>query len=140
MSLTAQQAEAYKVLRWLISMGEGDRRTGRTYVMALVYLSKAAEVYLSETSMYGYSNGWVTPNELHPNTETLTKILVHQIQGIARSYESIIEIRDGNTFRITHLSSQLLRVLDEINYIPPKPIAPKLPPPVSHWKRLSEED
>lgn len=121
-------------------MGEGDRRTGRTYVMALVYLSKAAEVYLSETSMYGYSNGWVTPNELHPNTETLTKILVHQIQGIARSYESIIEIRDGNTFRITHLSSQLLRVLDEINYIPPKPIAPKLPPPVSHWKRLSEED
>lgn len=41
--ISHQQAEALATLRWLFSDEEGDRRTGRTFILALAYLRWAVE-------------------------------------------------------------------------------------------------
>src|SRR5579864_4706689 len=94
--ISHQQAAALAALEWLFSDEHEDRRTGRSFILALAYLRYAVERANGNSSW----RDWV-PVEDHflgpaPHRD---RVVLGYVEGIARSAGIIVET-DAHRFRL----------------------------------------
>lgn len=99
--LNPRQAEAFKALRWLFSNEERDRRSGRTYVLALAYIHRSLT-----------QSGMIEVEDHHSRGRDQDRFLLQQITSILGAYGAEYDVDGRHRFRVissSHSLDQLMR-------------------------------
>ena len=133
--LTAQQAAAVSSLDWLLSTDDRDRRTGRTYAMAVAILRHACRRHPA----WIYVEDHTFPSGVFRGDQHLLRLIV----DLARSLDIDIEVHPGSAlrFRLQRVSNAAIEALFKGFKIDPSKEEP-FPDDErrSQWERLSQED
>ena len=118
-------------MQWLYSDDTEDRRSGRTYVLALAYVAHALD------------GRWVDVID-HVNANGTNANLLDTMRRIVAEHGSAYDMLERPyRFRITNVSEKLRSfVYSCLHEAEPLPSAEREPDPpsISAWKRLLEED
>lgn len=131
--LTSQQLQAFETLRWLHSPQEGDRRTGRTFVLALSYLWRCLN-----------TRGWVEASD-HVQSRDMRHHLFRTIIDLGYECGMRMEINPrGDSIRVVDCDpSEALQALTQfgesgVETPAAKPKAEEPPTPI--WDHLLDSE
>lgn len=106
MPLTEQQQRAFQALRWLHSDAEIDRRTGRSYVLALAYIHQA---------LNSPADTWIeVEDHFHGNAQVDYQLFV-TIRDVLRVYGT--DLTPNNARRYQFRLTQEQRTPEVIRFI-----------------------
>lgn len=102
-TITRQQAVALAALDWLFDESDEHRRSGRTFVLAVAYLRRAAR-----------TGRWVDPEDHHDGGSRDSDLyLLRVIQELASQVGIRLDVDGRRRFRVERLSPQAERLLFE---------------------------